>query len=55
MERKQLLHAVLLGAFLDPLVDRPKDFFVVGAAASAKSTKALFPDAFLMPNGHLRA
>lgn len=30
MERKWLLHAVLLGAFLDPLVDRPKDFFVVG-------------------------
>ena len=30
MERKWLLHAVLLRAFLDPFVDRPKDFFVLG-------------------------
>jgi hypothetical protein len=30
MEREELLHAMLPGAFLYPLVDRPKDFFVVG-------------------------
>jgi hypothetical protein len=29
MEGKELVHAVLLGAFLDPLVDRPKDFFIL--------------------------
>lgn len=29
MERKELLDAVLPRAFLDPLVDRPEDFFVV--------------------------
>jgi hypothetical protein len=28
MERKELLNAVLLGALLDPFVDRPKDFLV---------------------------
>jgi hypothetical protein len=30
MERKELLHPVPLGAFLDPLVDRPENFFIVG-------------------------
>lgn len=30
MEGKRLLHAVPLGAFVDPLVDRPKNLFVAG-------------------------
>lgn len=50
MKRKELLHAMLFGAFLDPLVDRPENFFVVGGRIG-EVHEDIVPRSVRMPNG----